>query len=388
MRALVVTPLGPGSTQLASLGQADLSVRLPPPTTFVTVHLTQELVDGAFAGALIARIVQTTAAGSRHRNPPSKPTPGRNAMLTDPIILHRRLGLTSGLLMRALSDAAVGVSCPGADLTKRYISSWYLEAASRRRAITGARLPEAVARDADHPMGTCWSGDTTGRMVRSHDGHHYVFVFLELRSGIIFSHPMPDKTTASSILAFEALDAFVQRTFPAGSRLEWLHLDSDPAWTKTNPNSSLLGTRNVAAIDRWIRDTGRGHLRIKHSPPYTQALNPVENIMARIVFKMNFFLHQGHLALVWWEDMFSAAVVVLNGIPRIHSRDALKRTQSPKEIAYGNEHRRAKRWTALLCSPASHLPAKSQGAAAPVPALVGLQLSPMAHGASRLARAA
>ena len=35
------------------------------------------------------------------------------------------------------------------------------------------------------------------------------------------------------------------------------------------------------------------------------------------------------------------------------------------------EHRRAKRWTALLCSPASHLPAKSQGAAAPVPALVG-----------------
>ena len=36
-----------------------------------------------------------------------------------------------------------------------------------------------------------------------------------------------------------------------------------------------------------------------------------------------------------------------------------------------NEHRRAKRWTALLCSPASHLPAKSQGAAAPDPALVG-----------------
>ena len=38
-------------------------------------------------------------------------------------------------------------------------------------------------------------------------------------------------------------------------------------------------------------------------------------------------------------------------------------------LAY-NEHRRAKRWTALLCSPTSHLPAKSQGAAAPVPALV------------------
>ena len=36
-----------------------------------------------------------------------------------------------------------------------------------------------------------------------------------------------------------------------------------------------------------------------------------------------------------------------------------------------NEHRRAKRWTALLCSPASHLPAKSQGAPAPAPALVG-----------------
>ena len=40
-------------------------------------------------------------------------------------------------------------------------------------------------------------------------------------------------------------------------------------------------------------------------------------------------------------------------------------------VISNNEHRRGKRWTDLLCSPASHLLAKSQGAAAPVPALVG-----------------
>jgi len=120
--------------------------------------------------------------------------------------------------------------------------------------------------------------------------------------------------------------------FP-GVELTTLTLDSDPTWTKINSASSLAGTRNVAAVDAWIAE-GRPHLRIKHSPPHTHALNPAENAMGQVVYKMNFFLHQASLSMIWWEDMFSAAITVLNGLPRPASRDLIRRHKPPYELVF------------------------------------------------------
>ena len=108
-------------------------------------------------------------------------------------------------------------------------------------------------------------------MPKSFGGNRYSFLFVEARTGILVAFPMRDKTLASCPAAIEQLEKLVRRMFP-GVELTTLILDSDPTWTKTNPTSSLAGTRNVAAMDAWIAE-GRPHLRIKHSPPHTRALN-------------------------------------------------------------------------------------------------------------------
>ena len=60
--------------------------------------------------------------------------------------------------------------------------------------------------------------------------------------------------------------------FP-GVELTTLTLDSDPTWTKTNPASSLAGTRNVAAADAWIAE-GRPRLRRRRGGPLPPAPAP------------------------------------------------------------------------------------------------------------------
>ena len=190
----------------------------------------------------------------------------------------------------------------------------------------GARLPESIAADENLPMGSSWAGDNTCLMPPSHDAHIYGFLFVEQRSKLIFLHPMRDKTIKSCIEAFEALERFVQRTFP-DIQLRRLRLDCAPGWTKTNPSSSLVAPRNVSALDSWLLT--RPHLMITHAPPHTQALNPAENAMGMAMYKMNFFLHQAHLSMAWWEDMLGAAVAILSSLVRLHSRTKRLHVMSP-----------------------------------------------------------
>ena len=167
---------GPGSNQLVSLGQADLSLHFPTPTQFVHVHTeaADAVQGGAFAGALIAHIVRDaekpTSRGSSHKRT-TKPTPGRFAMLASAEVLHRRLGLTSPQLMRALTHAAVGVARVDVDLGRKFASAWFLEAASRRCLVTGERVAASILKDQGLPMGSSFSGDPIAKMARSFDGH-------------------------------------------------------------------------------------------------------------------------------------------------------------------------------------------------------------------------
>ena len=162
-----------------------------------------------------------------------------------------------------------------------------------------------------------------------------MFLFMDLISNILFAHPMVDKSTKSCIEAFEALITFILRTFPAGTILRFLFLDSATSWARNTPNSSLHGTRNVAELDSWLRLPDRAHINVKHSLPHTQALNPVESIMGQVVYKMNFFLHRGNLDMKWLEGMMSAAIAIINCHKRLYSRDKNRRRRSPFEIVYG-----------------------------------------------------
>ena len=182
-------------------------------------------------------------------------------------------------------------------------------------------------------MGSAWAGDPTPRMIKSIDGHHFVFIFLELRSGLLHPIPMKEKTALTCIEAFETLEGFVRRRFP-NATLRQLHFDSDPVITKTNPLSSLTGPRNVQELDEWL-SSSHPDLTIKHSPPHTQAMNPAENMCGQAYYKMNYYLLNAFLSTRWWEDMLSAAIAVLNCIVRINSRDKTRKRKSPIEITTG-----------------------------------------------------
>ena len=200
-----------------------------------------------------------------------RPARGRHAMHRSAEDIHRIFGITDPRLMRALSYAAIGVNSIDVDLQRNYASTVFLEAASRRCPVSGERLIQSILSDVDFPMGSAWAGDPTPKMVKSLDGNHFAFIFLELRSGLLHPIPLKEKTAKTCIEAFAALEGFVRRRFP-NTTLRQLHLDSDPVFTKTNPNSSLTGPRNVHELDMWLRD--HQYLTIKHSPPHTQALNP------------------------------------------------------------------------------------------------------------------
>ena len=159
----------------------------------------------------------------------------------------------------------------------------------------------------------------------------YAFFFVELCSKVIFLYPMRDKTTGSCIAAFEALEKFVQLTFP-GVMPGRLHPDCTPGWAKTNPTSSLAGPRNVAAFDAWL--AARPQLMVTHAPPHTQVLNAAESSMGLAVYRVNIFLHQASLSMAWWEDMLGAAVAIPVSLVCLYSRGKLLRTKSPYELVY------------------------------------------------------
>jgi len=56
--------------------------------------------------------------------------------------------------------------------------------------------------------------------------------------------------------------------------------------------------------------------------------------MGMAVYKMDFFLHQAHLSMAWWEDMLGAAVSILNSLIRLYSKTERLRKKSPCQLVY------------------------------------------------------
>ena len=76
-------------------------------------------------------------------------------------------------------------------------------------------------------------------------------------------------------------------------------------------------------------------VQLSFSPPYCQAMNPVENAVRHAFYLVNFFLAQAYLSMLAWCDMLLASVYVLNTLPRPQSRHVDLHTKSPIELATG-----------------------------------------------------
>ena len=90
--------------------------------------------------------------------------------------------------------------------------------------------------------------------------------------------------------------------------------------------------RNTFALHNYVNSL-RSPLAFTHSPPHTQALNPVECAVRQLYHLLNFFLEQGSLTMLAWHDLLIASVYARNRLPQPQSRRMELRSRSPQELA-------------------------------------------------------
>ena len=115
-------------------------------------------------------------------------------------------------------------------------------------------------------------------------------------------------------------------------KTELRHLRGD-----SNPSFAVSG-HGEAYTASALRDSlaaAPPHVLLSFSPPYCQAMNPVENAVRHAYYLMNFYMAQAYLTMLAWCDMLLAAVAALNYLPRPQSRNEMLRVKSPHEIATG-----------------------------------------------------
>ena len=78
-------------------------------------------------------------------------------------------------------------------------------------------------------------------------------------------------------------------------------------------------------------------VKVVHSPPHTQSLNPVECAVRQLYHLINFFLTHGHLSAFCWSDMARAAAYTMNRLPHPQSKVRARRTHSAHELATGKK---------------------------------------------------
>ena len=121
-----------------------------------------------------------------------------------------------------------------------------------------------------------------------------------------------------------------------GQILRTVRADSDPCFTA---NRTIGGTvRNNPELQRYLSSLPiSDNITFTHSPPYTQALNPVECAARQLYHLMNYYLQCGNLSVLSWVDMLQAAAYSMNHLPHPQSRDRTRRVQSAEEIMTGRK---------------------------------------------------
>ena len=178
---------------------------------------------------------------------------------------------------------------------------------------------EALPSDESSPFpSVSASVDLTRVFERSEDGFNFAAVFMDRGSWFIWVGPMKDQTCGRFVRVLEDYRATFRRRF--GKTLRTVRADSDPCFTA---NRAVGGTvRNNPVLQRYLDGLPLVEgTTFTHSPPHTQALNPVECAARQLYDLMNFYLQCGNLSVLSWVDMLQAAAYSMNQLPHPQSRE-------------------------------------------------------------------
>ena len=247
------------------------------------------------------------------------------ALITSPQVLHSRFGVTDPKVFRALETSATGVRLRGKDCYSRYSSLAYAQQASGRTAIRHASLLHTRPAGGQHA-----SMDFTRTFERDMDGNVCALMFLDVATYMLWLCPLKNKGGAEAARAVNAYREHVRSVF----KTELVHLrsDSDPSFAVSGQ-----GDAHIASALRKSLSASPPHVDLTFSPPYCQAMNPIENAVRHAYYLLNFFLAQAHLTMLAWCDMLAAAVHVLNQLPRPQASHVALHTMSSLELATGSK---------------------------------------------------
>jgi hypothetical protein len=258
----------------------------------------------------------------------ARPRAHHQRALPDAATVHRRYGVQAENIFRALATSATGVAPLKPRDLARMVSGASARASARRMAVRR----DAVEHGSPPPdPGSSASLDLTRQFLPDVDGHVCAAIFMDRATWHIWIGPMRDHSCTEFIRVFQAYRAFVKTTFRVDLRT--VLADSDPCFTD---NSGV--PKNVAELQR-VLDTfpASESVEFVHSPPYTQALNPVECAVRQLYHLMNFFLQKGHLSVMCWLDMARAAAYAMNRLPHPQSKHTERRSKSAYELVTGRK---------------------------------------------------
>ena len=172
--------------------------------------------------------------------------------------------------------------------------------------------------------------DLTRRFDPDLDGYTCSALFLDEATHFLWEGPMKDHTCFEFVRVLEEYRRFV-RTFHR-SELATVRTDCDPTLTVNHHGA----THNSAELKRHL-DQHLPAIDFEHSPPHTQAMNPVEGVARHLYHLVNFYLEQSLLSPLAWHDMLMAAVWSVNRLPHPHSADPTLRMSTPFERARGEQ---------------------------------------------------
>ena len=310
-----------------TLRGADDSVVACLSTLTFTLHFCASAMQRAAAAGMFSAESYACAvvAGLGVQSAGGAPADGRTshrAKLTTAQTVHSRFGVTDPNVFRALATAAVGVALSDKDCGK-YMSLAYAQQASQRTAIRHAAMPRADPRPGEYA-----SMDLTRTFERDVDGNVCGVILLDVASFLMWACPLKGKSGREVARAVGLYREHVRTIF--GTELQHLRSDSDPSFAVSGHGDAYTASalRNSLAASPPA-------VLLTFSPPYCQAMNPVENAVRHAYYLMNFFMAQAYLTMLAWSDMLLAAVAALNCLPRPQSRNELLRVKSPHKIATG-----------------------------------------------------
>ena len=127
-----------------------------------------------------------------------------------------------------------------------------------------------------------------------------------------YIRPLRAKTGSEAARAVRAHRVHVRESYR--TELRALRADSDPSFSANGHGESTLAADLHQALRAELP-----HVVVTFSPPYAQAMNPVEGAVGHSFHLLNFFLAQAYLSTLLWCDMLHAAARKLNSLPHPQS---------------------------------------------------------------------